>query len=135
MILIINTALAETLEIILAQNAKDFSVKKFGAAGHQSEKLLIALDGFLRLKKITPQKLTGLGVVSGPGGFSSVRIGVVVANSLAWALKIPVVGISKNNFKNNGELVSRVCQKLKAGQNDKIVLPVYDRELKIKKSN
>ena len=134
MILIINTAEVEILEIILAQSAKNFSVKKISASGQQSEKLLTALDGFLRTKKISPQKLTGLGVVSGPGGFTSIRVGVVVANSLAWALKLPIAGVSKNDFKNNSELVSQVYQKLKAGQNDKIVLPVYERELKIRKS-
>ena len=50
------------------------------------------------------------------GSFTSLRIGVITANALAYALKIPVEANSKINHKNK-----------KFGLYS-IVEPVYDRE-------
>lgn len=37
--------------------------------------------------------LTKVAVVTGPGGFMSLRVGVSLANALAWGRKIPIAGI------------------------------------------
>jgi tRNA A37 threonylcarbamoyladenosine modification protein TsaB len=44
-------------------------------------------------KIIEPENVNGIVVVEGPGQFSALRIGVVTANTLAFALKKPVVGV------------------------------------------
>jgi len=40
------------------------------------------------------QKISKIGVVTGPGGFTSARVGVVLANALAKTWRIPVVGVA-----------------------------------------
>jgi tRNA threonylcarbamoyladenosine biosynthesis protein TsaB len=41
------------------------------------------------------KSLTGIVVNSGPGSFTGLRIGLSIANSLAYSLNIPVVGVAK----------------------------------------
>jgi tRNA threonylcarbamoyl adenosine modification protein YeaZ len=61
----------------------------------QAEKLHTEIEKFFKKQKLSFDKLEKVGVVVGPGPFSRVRTGVVVANTLAYALKIPVVGVRK----------------------------------------
>lgn len=63
----------------------------------QQETLHGEIAKFLKKYKISLQKLTKLGVVTGPGPFSRVRTGVVTANTLGYALSIPVVGVKKTD--------------------------------------
>jgi tRNA threonylcarbamoyladenosine biosynthesis protein TsaB len=44
-----------------------------------------------------PQEVTGAIVVSGPGSFTGLRIGLSVANTLAYSLDVPIVGIKDEN--------------------------------------
>lgn len=69
--------------------------------------------------------LEGLIVFQGPGSFTGLRIGAVVANTLAYALDIPVVGAVNEDWLAKG------AKMLLAGRNDKIVLPRYGREANI----
>lgn len=42
----------------------------------------------------SPKELDGLAVGRGPGSYTGVRIGVTVAKTMAWALRLPVAGVS-----------------------------------------
>jgi tRNA threonylcarbamoyl adenosine modification protein YeaZ len=59
-----------------------------------AEKLAERIPQFLQATHCTLPALTHIVVHSGPGGFTGLRIGVTTANALAYALGIPVVGIS-----------------------------------------
>lgn len=52
------------------------------------------LANLLSVARKSARDLTAIGVCSGPGSFTSVRIGVTAANALGYALGIPVVGVS-----------------------------------------
>jgi tRNA threonylcarbamoyl adenosine modification protein YeaZ len=41
----------------------------------------------------TPASIGRIAAVTGPGGFMSQRVGLAVANALAWGLKIPIGGL------------------------------------------
>ncbi len=43
---------------------------------------------------IVPQDLDKIFAVNGPGSFTGIRVGLTVAKTMAWSLKIPVVPIS-----------------------------------------
>jgi tRNA threonylcarbamoyladenosine biosynthesis protein TsaB len=71
------------------------------------------------------QDVQGVVVFQGPGSFTGLRIGLTVANTLAGALSVPIVG-----GKNPGWLESGIAALL-AGQSDICVMPDYGSEVHI----
>lgn len=128
MILIINTTPLDHLEIILARKYDDFKIKKIPGRFNQAEKLLPAVSKLLEAQKIKMEKLRAIGVVIGPGGFTSVRIGVAVANGLGYGLNLPIVGIKKDEFTDNNDLTAKIFERVKTLKPAKLVMPFYDRE-------
>lgn len=59
-----------------------------------SGKLLPLFDALLKERELEPESLKGIIVNLGPGFFTGLRIGVSLAKSLAFVLKIPLVGVS-----------------------------------------
>lgn len=45
------------------------------------------------------RSLAGIGIVTGPGDFSSLRSGMAFANALAWACNIPIVSVKKSHLQ------------------------------------
>ncbi len=65
-----------------------------GERTSEPRSLLAAIDGLLRDADVAPTDLAGLVVGTGPGSFTSTRIGLAVARGLALALELPVAGVS-----------------------------------------
>ncbi len=61
---------------------------------NHSIRLMPALDRLLTDLEMAPDELNGIAVAEGPGSYTGVRIGVTAAKSMAWALGIPLVGVS-----------------------------------------
>ena len=53
--------------------------------------VLGTIDELLRREKKSLKDITEIEVNLGPGAFTSLRVGISVANALGWALKIPVL--------------------------------------------
>ncbi len=53
-----------------------------------------AVNSLLKDCGLTPQDLTKIAVAKGPGSYTGVRIGVTLAKTLAWSLKLPVSAVS-----------------------------------------
>lgn len=66
--------------------------------------------------------LGGVIVFKGPGSFTGLRIGISVANALADSLRLPIIGVSGNDWIEEG------CRKLLSGKNDQLVVPEYGAE-------
>ena len=60
----------------------------------QAERLLTMLEEMLAEAGSGWAALDGIGVVTGPGNFTGVRLAVAAARGLALALRIPAVGVS-----------------------------------------
>lgn len=58
----------------------------------KSQPVLTLIDQILKKNKKTLKDLTEIEVDLSPGSFTGLRVGVSVANTLGWALKIPVNG-------------------------------------------
>lgn len=63
--------------------------------------------------------VTGIGVMTGPGSFTGLRIGMAVCNTLADALAVPIVGTKSDTWQE--EALAR----LTTGETDGVVLPYY----------
>ena len=64
-------------------------------------------------------QLNGVIAYKGPGSFTGLRIGITVANAIAYGKSIAIVGVAGDDWLANG--VSR----LNSGANDEVVLPEY----------
>lgn len=107
MILYINTVSKEEMIIALRNGGvknltarKNIVAKKIKVNHNQGEKLLPALETFLKAQKVKLGDLEKIVVASRGGSFTSLRIGVITANALAYALKIPVEPEEKTGRKN-----------------------------------
>ncbi|WP_100012605.1 tRNA (adenosine(37)-N6)-threonylcarbamoyltransferase complex dimerization subunit type 1 TsaB [Lentibacillus sediminis] len=61
---------------------------------NHSVRLMPAIDQLMREVSLTPEELDRIVVAKGPGSYTGVRIGLSTAKTMAWALNIPVVGVS-----------------------------------------
>jgi tRNA threonylcarbamoyladenosine biosynthesis protein TsaB len=93
--LYIDTSDRET--IIVGLGEKRFETK---AKENASQKLLAFIEEVLKKERVEIEKITEIEVDTGPGSFTGLRVGVSVANTLGWVLKIPVNGkdISKGEI-------------------------------------
>ncbi len=122
MILFINTASYDEIIIaLLAADGKKIKTKKIKAARQQAEKLLPAVSKLLESQNKKLKDLTKIQIVVTGGSFTSLRIGVVTANALAYALSISIEAVSPI-----GEILRN--QAVKKFANYNIVIPQYDRE-------
>lgn len=86
-------ASTEACSVALQVNGKTFSRYALCPQSH-SLHLLPMIDAVLNEAGIKLAKLDGLIFGQGPGSFTGVRIGVGVAQGLAFSANLPVVGVS-----------------------------------------
>ncbi|MFA5129771.1 MAG: hypothetical protein WC477_02495 [Patescibacteria group bacterium] len=91
--------------------------------------LVALLSAFISHRELT--SLTGVCVVKGPGSFSAIRSGVLIANLLSRLYHIPLVGISCDEAVDLALVAKRVHSR-RVGKS-KYVAPVYDAEPNITK--
>jgi tRNA threonylcarbamoyladenosine biosynthesis protein TsaB len=70
-------------------------------------------------KQYRLQDVQGIVCYKGPGSFTGLRIGLSVANALAYGLEIPVVSTQGDQWQEKG------IKLLRNGENEKIALPEY----------
>ncbi|MDD5224668.1 MAG: tRNA (adenosine(37)-N6)-threonylcarbamoyltransferase complex dimerization subunit type 1 TsaB [bacterium] len=66
----------------------------FGGGVTHTERLLPAWDWILRTSRTPLSEIRGLAVGVGPGSFTGLRIGMATVLGMAWARRLPVVGVS-----------------------------------------
>lgn len=95
---------------------------------NHSENILKGVDKLLNKVNKKPENLKGIIVVNGPGAFTGIRVALSVANTLAWSLKIPVVGISLVQTKDNNRLIQYGIEKLTTAKPGDLAKPFYGKE-------
>ncbi len=124
MILYIDTSDNEKITLILFKEGREFK-KQIKVSNKLSEVLLEEVQKFFQKTKVTFAKLQKVAVVVGPGHFSRIRTGVILANTLGFSLNIPVVGVKK------GESLD--FKKIFGKKGEKMVKPMYDQTPNITK--
>ena len=100
---------------------------KWEANRDLSRDMLGYLRDTLSRHGMTFADISGIGVFRGPGSFTGLRIGMVVLNTLANSLHVPIVGVSGDGWQTGA------LSRLRAGENDRIVMPEYGSEAHITK--
>jgi len=83
-----------TASIALSSQGKVLAELTWHAGQNHTVELMPNLTNLLHRSGITVKELSALIVAKGPGSFNGLRVGVSTAKGLAFALGIPVVGIS-----------------------------------------
>lgn len=89
--------------------------------------ILEKITELLKRNDLSFQQLEGVVAYEGPGSFTGLRIGLTVANTLAYGLRIPVVGSAEEAW------IQDAIKRLKQGENQKIALPKYSSEPNVSK--
>jgi len=126
--LIINTANRDKLIVAIGDN-KNIIEKSLETSFHESEKLLPLIEKVLKKAKKKLKDIKKIIVVTGPGPFTSLRIGIAVANALSLSLEIPVIGFKVDEFKSIKDLIRQGEQK----RGDDFVKPYYNKKPNITK--
>lgn len=73
----------------------------------------------------TIHDISGIGVMSGPGSFTGLRIGITIMNTLAENLRVPIVATRGDDWQKTA------LSRLRSGDNDVIIIPHYGAEAHI----
>jgi tRNA threonylcarbamoyl adenosine modification protein YeaZ len=128
-ILFLNASKDKELDVFLIRGDKVIDKIKQTGDYKVTEYLLKSIELILKKNKINASDLAGIIAVSGPGAFTSLRITCVVANTLAYSLKIPVIGITnRQGLTNDEKLVKLGLSKITKAKAFKYISPFYDCE-------
>ncbi len=83
------------------------------------------IDILLAQAQVSYNQLDGIVCFLGPGSFTGLRIGIAYANTLAYALQIPIVGQRGDDWDRDG------FKELMQGSNDHMCMPEYGAEARI----
>lgn len=97
MILHIDTTDKQNLVVGLEERGRLLVKREIRAPRKQADKLLPAIERLLLRRKISAKAIKGVRVVERGGSFTSLRIGVVSANAIAYALGVRVSGAKKDS--------------------------------------
>ena len=110
----------EQVAILLADDTGKI-IKRKVAKGKKD--ILPVIDSVIKNRNIS-----GIIAVAGPDSFSISRGKVAVANTLSFAWDIPAVGLERNEFTGEKNMVEKGLERIKKVKTGRIVFPVYDRE-------
>ena len=118
LVLVIRTDKPEA-EIGLFDDDKKLAYEVWQAHRQLAETIHQKITKVLSVKGVTFENIRGIVAFEGPGSFTGLRIGLTVANSLAYGLEIPVVATKGEDWIKLG------IKRLLDGESDKLALPEY----------
>jgi tRNA threonylcarbamoyladenosine biosynthesis protein TsaB len=117
-ILVLRTDKPEA-ELYIYDGDKKLAELKWQAHLKLAETLNFKIEEILDLSSISYDSLDAIAIYKGPGSFTGLRIGMSVANAIAYAQNIPIAA------KSGDDWIKQSIQDLQSGQNDKIAIPEY----------
>ena len=96
--LILDTADNKKIRVGLKINEKEY-IQTERITSNKTQIILPMIDRILKKHLLKPEDLSAIEVNPGPGSFTGLRVGLAIANALAFVLKIPI------NEKRAGEII------------------------------
>jgi tRNA threonylcarbamoyl adenosine modification protein YeaZ len=125
--LLIDTA-SEPSMVALATARKVLAESTVADRKRLSEELLARIDQLSDEARVALPELSAIGIVSGPGPFTALRVGVAAANALGYGHRLPLVSVSRDEAPSPLAFAQLVAERLEKRQVVGAVLPNYGRE-------
>jgi tRNA threonylcarbamoyladenosine biosynthesis protein TsaB len=114
-----------TMSIAILEDGKLLRETHIHAERNHSLHLMPMIQQLTQAMGMKLADLSGIAVGVGPGSYTGVRIGVTAAKTLAWTLKLPLIGVSSLEAMALGAVISEDAQKDDSEQTQWIV-PLMD---------
>lgn len=106
-------------EIGLYNDGEQLAYETWQAHRQLAETIHTKINELLKSQHKTLQDLNGVVAFKGPGSFTGLRIGLSVANALAYGLQIPIIARQGDDWITSG------IEDIRHHQNQSIALPAY----------
>jgi len=106
-------------EVGLYSGSQKLAYEKWEANRELSDTLHRKIEALLTDQDKKLSAIQGIICFQGPGSFTGLRIGLTVANALAYSLGVPIIAAMGDEWIKTG------ATRLLAGEDDKIALPHY----------
>ena len=132
MILLLDTS-TSLCHLWLGRDADSLIYSQWQAERNLADGLLKFMSDALHQQNSTLHDITAIAIVTGPGSFTGLRIGITVCNTLADSMNVPIIGATKSK---DSDIVDRqwlinAMNRLENGENDRIVMPMYGSDAHI----
>lgn len=110
-------------EIGLFEDTKQIAYKTWQAHRELSETIHKKVGNLLKSQKKDWKDIESIVCFKGPGSFTGLRIGLTVANTLAYGLAVPIVSSEGKDWIQKG------IKRLQSGEDEHVALPDYGTEV------
>ena len=94
MILVLDTATRTPIVAVARPDGSLVAERRWSSRHRHGEELLQRIDEVMGEADVGAHDLSGVIVGTGPGSFTGLRIGLATAKTIAYALAIPIAGVS-----------------------------------------
>lgn len=115
-------------EIGLFEDEKQLVYEVWQAHRQLAETIHQKINEVLASQEKSLKDIGGIICYKGPGSFTGLRIGLSVANTLAYGLELPIIGVEAEE-----QWLQRGLERMQGGENDKTVIPEYGAPVHITK--
>ena len=117
MFLLIDTS-TRNASLAICTNGEFVNKQTWSSQYNHSQELFVALEKAFLETKLTISDITAIGLALGPGGYSSVRSGVSVGKTIAYAQNIPIFGHNTLDLEAAVHQPQRmkICSVIEAGK-------------------
>lgn len=112
-------------ELGVYDGQKQLAYETWQAHRELAETIHHKLEEILNKSSSSLDDIGGIVAFKGPGSFTGLRIGLSVANALAYGLQVPIVASGGENWIQQG------LKNIENGQNDKSAMPEYGAPVRI----
>ena len=114
-------------ELYLIEDGKVVDSYNWHAHRQLSDTLLDKIETLLQNHKLTLPTIEGIVVYGGPGSFTGLRIGISLANTLAYSLHVPITSGTKERW------LKQALGQLQQQGGPQIIIPEYGSDVHITK--